>query len=354
MTELIKFLTSKEIIMVYIVAAIACALYFVINMIDKLYRQKRIQRQNTRELNQLVEDINYELAKEREKQDIKEEIVEEVTDEMIYIEPVMETITEEQPIIITEEVIKPEVIEETIIEVNDEVESIEEAENIVEVTEVIEEQQEVEKTVVEVEDTLDYTSAEPDQTEAQAELRRLTEALEQAEEATKNIDLTSYEEMQEKEAIISLDELMKRSKEMYESNELTQYADEGNEPISIEDLERKIQESLEPEIKEEVAIKIEEPVIENLEVQETFTPVQETLKLDDFYTVNSKEVKESKTAYQGYKSMPVISPIYGLQKTKSSSDLELENTANYEKLDEEIKKTNEFIMTLKELQSNLD
>ena len=353
MTELIKFLTSKEIIMVYIVAAIACALYFVINMIDKLYRQKRIQRQNTRELNQLVEDINYELAKEREKQEIKEEIVEEVTDEMIYIEPVMETITEEQPTIIKEEYIQPEIIEESIIEVNNEVESIEEVENVVEVTEVIEEQ-EVEKTVVEIEETLDYTSAEPDQTEAQAELRRLTEALEQAEEATKNIDLTSYEEMQEKEAIISLEELMKRSKEMYESNELTQYADEGNEPISIEDLERKIQESLEPEIKEEVAIKIEEPVIENLEVQETFTPVQETLKLDDFYTVNSKEVKESKTAYQGYKSMPVISPIYGLEKTQTSSDLELENTANYEKLDEEIKKTNEFIMTLKELQSNLD
>lgn len=355
MTELIKFLTSKEIIMVYIVAAIACALYFVINMIDKFYRQKRIQRQNTRELNQLVEDINYELAKEREKQDIKEEIVEEVTDEMIYIEPVMETNTEEQAIIITEEVIKPEVIEETIIEVNDEVESIEEAENIVEVTEVIEEQQEVEKTVVEVEDTLDYTSAEPDQTEAQAELRRLTEALEQAEEATKNIDLTSYEEMQEKEAIISLEELMKRSKEMYESNELTQYADEGNEPISIEDLERKVQASLEQEVIEEPTIvEVEEKVAVEVMEPEITTPVTETLTLDDFYTIKTTEAKESKTAYQEYKSMPVISPIYGLQKTKSSSDLELENTANYEKLDEEIKKTNEFIMTLKELQSNLD
>ena len=33
---------------------------------------------------------------------------------------------------------------------------------------------------------------------------------------------------------------------------------------------------------------------------------------------------------------------------------ELENTANYEKLDAEIKKTNDFLMTLKELHNHLD
>ena len=33
---------------------------------------------------------------------------------------------------------------------------------------------------------------------------------------------------------------------------------------------------------------------------------------------------------------------------------ELENTANYDKLDQEIKKTNEFLMTLKELQQKLN
>ena len=39
---------------------------------------------------------------------------------------------------------------------------------------------------------------------------------------------------------------------------------------------------------------------------------------------------------------------------KKSTELELENTANYEKLDEEIRKTNEFLATLKELQKKLD
>ena len=49
--------------------------------------------------------------------------------------------------------------------------------------------------------------------------------------------------------------------------------------------------------------------------------------------------------------------IFGIEKdeeTMSQTELELENTANYEKLDEEIKKTNEFLMTLRELQKKLD
>ena len=88
-----------------------------------------------------------------------------------------------------------------------------------------------------------YTAIEPNKEEAQEELRRLTEELEKAEEETKNIDLTSYEEAQERDAIISLDELIKKSKEMYESNEITQYEDEGNEPISLADLEKKFKEA---------------------------------------------------------------------------------------------------------------
>ena len=62
------------------------------------------------------------------------------------------------------------------------------------------------------------------------------------------------------------------------------------------------------------------------------------------------EVKEEKK----FTISPVISPIYGLQSAPSVSELELENTADYEKLDEEIKKTNDFLNTLKELQNKLD
>ena len=57
-----------------------------------------------------------------------------------------------------------------------------------------------------------------------------------------------------------------------------------------------------------------------------------------------------------FKNSPIISPIFGIEgiNNKEANDLELENTANYEKLDQEIKKTNEFLMTLKELQSKLE
>ena len=44
--------------------------------------------------------------------------------------------------------------------------------------------------------------------------------------------------------------------------------------------------------------------------------------------------------------------LYSAKPRKTS--IELENTANYEKLDEEIRKTNEFLSKLRELQKNLD
>lgn len=351
MTELINFLTSEEIIMVYIVAFIACALYFIIHLIDKYYYKRKL-RQNTRELNRLVENINYELSKEREEEIVN--VKEEVPEEAVYVEPVLI----EDPIFDEAEIVP--IVDLT--EKDEEVVEVNEVENLdMSVEDAISEtsfQQEAVEEPKMVEEVLDYTSPEPNQTEAQAELKRLTEALEQAEEVTKNIDLTSYEEMQEKEAIISLDELLKRSKEMYESNELTQYADEGNEPISLEDLERKVKESLSQEaVEEPVLIKDIASVTDDIEVIEpeiVKTEEVKTMVLDDFYTISSKEAKESKTAYKQFKSMPVISPVYGIEKKATTSDLELENTANYEKLDEEIKKTNEFLMTLKDLQKNLD
>ena len=88
------------------------------------------------------------------------------------------------------------------------------------------------------------------------------------------------------------------------------------------------------------------------------------MQLDDFNSIKieseiTEEVRKEpiRPAYQTTKKFersPVISPIYGIERTETKEDIELENTANYEKLDEEIKKTNEFLMTLRELQKNLD
>ena len=365
MNELINFLTSKEIIVVYMVAGVACFLCFIIYLIDKTY-YKRKRKHNTRELNKLVEEVNREL--EEEGYDISEEVyntpvlapIEEYSEEVEFVEEEKDI---EDMIVENMEIQQAQVEEEEFEEeiIGEEIESI------------------VEEPVV-VEEELSYTDIEPNKEEAQAELRRLTEELMKAEalaqqevevqetpivEEVKNISLTSYEEEQEENAIISLEELVRKSKDMYEQNELTQYTDEGNEPISLQDLEIKMKEysinepttveSIVEEIESLEDHVVEEPVI--IEAQPVVIE-QQKLVLDDFNTVKVEPVEEvQKTvsnAYQTtkkFKSSPVISPIYGI---RPQSELELENTANYEKLDEEIKKTNEFVMTLKELQSHLD
>ena len=408
MNELISFLTSQEIIVVYIVVAVACLLCFAIYLVDKTY-YKRKQRHNTRELNKLVEEVS----------EIMEEEFEEPAPVEVFNTPVLETIDTvaysakvNEPVIISEEnniqnvveEVKEEVIEPVVEAVEEEVIEqleIEELEPInveeiildtmtEEVVENIEEQQEIKVETLEevkeeviepvVEEELEYTTIEPNRQEAQEELIRLTQELEKAEQEQNNIDLTAYEEEQEENAIISLEELVQKSKAMYEANELTQYEDEGNEPISLADLEmrmNKVQEEVAAiesmeEITEEVNYDI--PVItESFDINavipalEAIAPSEEVeepkqMVLDDFNSIKLEPVVEEKKeparpAYQATKKFersPVISPIYGIERTETKEDIELENTANYEKLDEEIKKTNEFLMTLRELQSNLD
>lgn len=435
MSNIINLLTSQEMIVVYIVTGIACFIYFVIFMIDRSY-YKRKRRQNTKELNQLVEDINIELAKENDmtntdsllniENTYNEPVLEPISNnDFVYVEPINRVVEKKEevkavPVVenksinvdtmieeitatpapaVMEEVIlndnkkedltaesldEPEiveVIEETtpvepvtiepievpVIETEqakvepeehkEEIEntiSVEENPTITTITaeeEVLEVQPEVIEPVKETEE-LTYTSIEPTKQEAQAELRRLTEELEAASSSQEEkITLTSFEEEQERDAIISLEELIKRSKEMYESNEISQYDDE-NIPISLSDLERQIQETLqETEILDTPAepVLIETPTIEPIKEE------QEQLVLEDLNTVEVSE-KPISNAYKTevFKISPVISPIYGIEKTRNSNDMELENTANYEKLDAEIKKTNEFLATIKDLQKNLE
>ena len=309
--DLLEFLTSKEIIIVYIVAGVACLLCFIIYLVDKNNVKARM-RHNTRELNKLVEEV-------------KEEIPEEVEQQVYYEEPVLEVVESAEEATST-----PIVVPER-----------------VEITPVVENKEE---------EQLQYTTIEPDQKTAQMELKKLEEELRKQEEIineeeNNNISLTNYEEEQEENAIISLEELVKKSKDMYEANELTQYADEGNEPITLQELEEKVGKE---------STKIEDTfIIENVvPVEELETPVVEEepvlqqITMDDFNTIKVEEAKEES---KKFKSSPIISPIFGIEKgDTSNTDMELENTADYDKLDQEIKKTNEFLMTLRELQSKLD
>lgn len=187
-----------------------------------------------------------------------------------------------------------------------------------------------------------YVDESLEQTRAQEELLHLTKALEDAyqemeekkeevvsEEITQEpIEKTDFELRQEEDAIISLDELFTKGMQLYEANEEVQYQEEGNEPINLQELELRYREKVNDAIEE-----AKEPP---------------TIILPSFEEIG--EERETK-----FQNSPVISPVYGVEEAKSTiNSLALENTANYDKLDDEIRKTSEFIEILKELQRKLD
>ncbi len=376
MKELISFLVSREAILVYIIAVIVSVLY-VMFCFMKNTGHKRKKKQNTMELNKLVEEVKKEemkittdnhqevlgeamkevltLPKEEtlpgpipvvEEQKIKVENtvpLEQKPENIVPINTVISSVEEKTPVV-ENNIPEIKIIEEKPMVIEQNIESImpvtpNSLEKIEEVPENVEKES---SKIEEKKEKIVYTSIEPEQEEAKKQLAEITEKLEQEKE--ENIELTEFERMQEDTAIISLDELMKKANEMYEKNEETQYQDEGNEPISLADLEKRKQEV----------------IMMNQEENTTPSNKPEQLTLDSFEQVKISSVSELKPIAEEpkFKSSPVISPVYGIEKEKTdfhrNTELELENTANYDKLDAEIRKTNQFIAALKELQKKLD
>lgn len=336
MNDIILFLTSKEIMIVYLISAIACIVCLTVYFIEKNNENVR-KKHNTKELNKLVE-----LIKERSPE-------EEVTN---YEEPILEPISNTS-LSVDDMILNIEAKDETLNEV---VEPVQE--------EKIEEPSIDYSSIEIVDEKIKYTDIEPDEETAKKELQQMEEALvKEEQEQTNNIELTKFEEEQEKTAIISLDELLEKSKELYQLNELTQYMDEGNEPICLQDLERQadrkaanydepfiianVVNDAEGETKVEI---IDESIKEILQINEP-VKIEKTVEPVEVKVKPIVETKKQST----FKSTPFISPIFGIERENNiDNDIALENTANYEKLDEEIKKTNNFVMSLKELQEKLD
>lgn len=317
MNDLLQFLSSSEAIIVYIVAAISCCLCFIIYLVERNNVKAR-QRHNTRELNKLVAKVKEEAN---------------IVDEPMYDVPILQTIDEDpQEAKVAEmlaetqvlKVVKEpevEILEESPLEV---VEPLE-----MEPIDILQEAKDAE------EEELQYTSIEPDRETAQMELRRITEELQKQEEEPSEEVITNYEALQEENAIISMDELVAKGKAMYDANELTQYVEEGNEPISISELEQQYGREAAP-VNEPFEI---DKVVPDEEIEEEVQEVKPVV------------VEPEKK----FKSSPIISPIFGIERQADDNvDIALENTANYDKLDQEIQKTNEFLMTLKDLQQKVD
>ena len=339
MINLINFLTSKEATVVYVIAltvSIINILYYLI----KKYKPLRLKKQNTMELKRLALNVKEQIEKDKETKISlatyteenpapKKEILAEIKETPVIKQemPVTNVMPKEEKIeTITVQETQAQVVKEEKVNINKEVpkkqhEFIEEANAVI-----IKPIETLEEVKVEpVIEELKYTSITPKKEEALDELKKVEERLENNKKQD-NIELTEFERIQEDTAIISLDELMKKAGKLYAENEENGYQDEGNEPISITEIEERRKETI---TKEEIK--------EDFEV--TITPIEE------LYTYDHK-----------FKETPVISPVYGLrnEEARKSTEIELENTANYEKFDLEIKKTNKFIRTLKDLQNNLD
>ncbi len=138
---------------------------------------------------------------------------------------------------------------------------------------------------------------------AKEELLKLENELEH--EPSLEDTITSIEAMEEESAIISYQELLSTTSKI----EGLPLDDDGDEPISINEL------------------------------YEKFNGNQEELpKIETDFNVNDFEME----MYSGNTD------------AESLSEIQLENTANLEKLDKEIRKTNEFLHILNELKKNLD
>lgn len=127
--------------------------------------------------------------------------------------------------------------------------------------------------------------------------------------------LTNLETIEEENAIISYQELLENTNEL-----TTVMEDDGDEPITLD------------------------------EVFKLFNGNN-----DDGIVINeSLEALPIEQAYQGeFNSSPYLSPINGVE-GENLADIQLENTANLEKLDKEIRKTNQFLNILNELKKNLE
>ena len=156
----------------------------------------------------------------------------------------------------------------------------------------------------------DYVETDLDKTQAQIRVEEITKALENAkvDEKIEKDKYMEFEEEQEKNAIISYQELKEEYDRLYEENEKTQYLDDSEIPINIDEL-------YQLNNKEEIEL---EKHVEEVKQQEQST----------------------------FKNSPYISPVYGIQKPTDIN--------NRQQTDSEIREANEFLNKLKELKDNLD
>lgn len=188
---------------------------------------------------------------------------------------------------------------------------------------VINEEDNVNNTVNDVkpiEQEVVYVVNKPTEEDAKKELEEAAKKL-VYEEKNDLIGPTFFEKVQEEKSIISYDELLKAN---LDPDELDNYRveDEGNEPITLDELYKKNIDDL-------------------IEKQEE--------KINNF-----NKVQELKEEPKRFKNSSVISPVFGIKSDNEYKKLEAYKSSNVRNIEDEIKKTEEFLSELKKLKERIE
>lgn len=165
---------------------------------------------------------------------------------------------------------------------------------------------------------------------AKEKLEEVTKKLIEEKDDNNLIEHTNFETEQEEKSIISYDELVKASHDINEKNDLL-LEDEGEEPITLEELYQK-----------------------HVDDQNKLEEEQEDVKVNNPIFEDNGEKK--------FRNSEVISPVFGFYngkvtdstKSRTKKKEREEEAANMQDLEVEIQKTEEFLTELKRLKNKLD
>ena len=292
MNMVLDLFTKREIIIIGAVVGALILIVLVITLIDILSKRKR----ENEELEMAFDDVDVVPIK------IDKSVVEKVqpdvsNNEKIEVESSIKNISESE-------------VNHEVIESNKEEIVIEEPKAATY----------IEPIIIDIDEVQETNIKNDSMTMAQIELEKIEKELENP----KSLEDTLYdlEAIEEENAIISYQELLENTKEL---NFVA--TDSGDEIISLKEMINMYDDSSNES--------------ESIDIKEEMTKVS----IDD--------------AYKGdFTSTPILSPIMGLEQEKINAvdlaEIQLENTANLEKLDKELRKTNQFLSILNDLKKNLD
>lgn len=281
---MIDNIIGNELFFVYSLIAIVVALIIIIIIVDKRTSKKKPQN--------LFDTLNMKI--------------------IAYPEQVTQANEEE-----TDEV-TPELLEIHSIQKENEFKDLEPIKEI----NIVDGNEDLKETIKKIEEEV-YIESELEKTQAQIRIEEITKALKNAEveEKVEKDKYEKFEEEQEKNAIISYNELRESFDKLYSENEKIQYLEDDDIPINIEELYK--MQNVEKESKK-VGL-------------EDFVPIKEITKPTPIQTQQPPQ--------STFKSSPYISPVYGIQKPPIEVQKET---------DKEIENANQFLQSLKELKNNLD